>query len=76
MAFVAAGRWDAYWERMTNAWDMAPGVLLVEEAGGIATSVTGDGFDLHAHNVLVSNGAIHTALVGKLNDALHPEDDA
>ena len=76
MAFVAAGRWDAYWERMTNAWDMAPGVLLVEEAGGIATSVTGDGFGLHAQNVLVSNGAIHTALVAKLNAALYPEDEA
>ncbi|MCA0395025.1 MAG: inositol monophosphatase [Proteobacteria bacterium] len=73
MAFVAAGRWDAYWERMTNAWDMAPGVLLVEEAGGTATSVTGDAFDLHGHNVCVSNGAIHTALIDRLNTALYPD---
>ncbi|HRO25886.1 MAG TPA: inositol monophosphatase family protein [Luteimonas sp.] len=69
MAFVAAGRWDAYWERATNAWDMAPGVILVEEAGGIATSVTGDALDLHGQNVCVSNGAIHTVLIDALNAA-------
>src|SRR3546814_4209601 len=32
MAWVAAGRWDAYWERALMAWDMAPGVILVQEA--------------------------------------------
>src|SRR5690606_10523193 len=74
MAFVAAGRWDAYWERMTNAWDMAPGVLLVEEAGGVATSVTGDPLDLEGGNVCVSNGAIHTVLIDTLNAALYPEE--
>ena len=72
MAYVAAGRWDAYWERALNAWDMAPGVILVEEAGGIATSVTGAALDLDAGNVCVSNGAIHTALLDRLNEALHP----
>ena len=70
MAWVAAGRCDAYWERATNAWDMAPGVLLVQEAGGVATSVSGAPLDLHAHNVLVSNGLIQPALVAKLNEAL------
>jgi len=70
MAWVAAGRWDAYWERALNAWDMAPGVILVREAGGRATSVTGAAFDLDAGNVCVSNGAIHGALVDALNQAL------
>ena len=70
MAWVAAGRCDAYWERATNAWDMAPGVLLVQEAGGVATSVTGDALDLHAHNICVSNGLIQAALMAKLNEAL------
>ncbi|WP_202843978.1 inositol monophosphatase family protein [Luteimonas saliphila] len=74
MAFVAAGRWDAYWERATNAWDVAPGVILVEEAGGIATSVTGDALDLEGGNVCVSNGAIHTVLIDTLNAALYPEE--
>ncbi|MFT4257866.1 MAG: inositol monophosphatase family protein [Pseudoxanthomonas sp.] len=70
MAWVAAGRWDAYWERALNAWDMAPGIILVREAGGIATSVSGDRLDLHEHNVCVSNGAVHAALVERLNLAL------
>jgi len=70
MAWVAAGRWDAYWERALNAWDLAPGVILVQEAGGIATSVTGEAFHLAAGNICVSNGAIHDALVEILNQAL------
>ncbi len=71
MAYVAAGRWDAYWERALNAWDMAPGVILVEEAGGRASSVTGQTLDLHAGNVCVSNGALHEVLVERLNLAVH-----
>ena len=67
MAWVAAGRWDAYWERALNAWDMAPGIILVREAGGVATSVTGDRLDLHGQNVCVSNGAVHAALIEQLN---------
>jgi len=70
MAYVAAGRWDAYWERALNAWDMAPGVILVREAGGVATSVTGGTLDVYAGNVCVSNGAIQDALMARLNLAL------
>src|SRR5690606_10460757 len=72
MAYVAAGRWDAYWERALNAWDMAPGAILVEEAGGTATSVTGGALDLQGGNVFVSNGVIHAALLERLDAALHP----
>ena len=70
MAYVAAGRWDAYWERSLNAWDMAPGVILVREAGGVASSVTGGPLDIHAGNVCVSNGHIQAALMEQLNAAL------
>jgi myo-inositol-1(or 4)-monophosphatase len=70
MAWVAAGRWDAYWERALNAWDMAPGIILVREAGGVATSVDGGALDLHGQNVCVSNGAVQTALIARLNAAL------
>ena len=70
MAWVAAGRWDAYWERMLNAWDMAPGVILVQEAGGRATSVTGSELVLENNNVCVSNGAVHDVLIAQLNIAL------
>lgn len=73
MAYVAAGRWDAYWERSLNAWDMAPGVILVREAGGVATAVTGGPVDIHGGNVCVSNGAIQDALMEYLNRALNRE---
>jgi len=70
MAYVAAGRWDAYWERALNAWDMAPGVILVREAGGVASSVTGGLLDIHGGNVCVSNGHIQGALMEQLSRAL------
>jgi myo-inositol-1(or 4)-monophosphatase len=73
MAWVACGRWDAYWERCLNAWDMAPGVILALEAGGGATGVTGDPLDIHAGHVCVSNGAVHDVLIDRLNQALHSE---
>lgn len=69
MAWVAAGRWDAYWERALNAWDMAPGVILVREAGGVATSADGSPLDLHGQNVCVSNGAVQNVLIDVLNQA-------
>jgi len=69
MAWVAAGRWDAYWERCLNAWDMAPGIILVEEAGGRATAVDGGQMDIHAGNVCVSNGGVHDGLIRQLNAA-------
>jgi myo-inositol-1(or 4)-monophosphatase len=70
MAWVASGRWDAYWERCLNAWDMGPGIILVEEAGGRATGVDGGPLDLHAGHVCVSNGGVHGPLIDRLNAAL------
>lgn len=69
MAWVACGRWDAYWERALCAWDMAPGVILVREAGGMASAVDGRVLDVRADNVCVSNGRIHALLIDRLNTA-------
>ncbi len=69
MAWVAAGRWDAYWERCVNAWDMAGGVILVREAGGGASGADGGALDLKGGHVCVSNGAIHAPLIAQLNAA-------
>jgi myo-inositol-1(or 4)-monophosphatase len=49
---------------------MAPGIILVREAGGVASSVTGGPVDVHGGNVCVSNGHIQAALVERLNRAL------
>jgi len=76
MAWVACGRWDAYWERAVMAWDMAPGVILVQEAGGRASGATGAELDLHDGHVCVSNGALHDLLIEQLNLALAPETPA
>ena len=73
-AFVAAGRWDAYWERALNAWDMAPGVILVQEAGGTVTGVDGGPLALDGGHVFASNGAVHAALLDQLERARRGED--
>ena len=44
LAYVAAGRYDGYWERGLNAWDIAAGAVIVREAGGIVTEIDGDDF--------------------------------
>jgi myo-inositol-1(or 4)-monophosphatase len=46
MCYVASGRLDAYWATGTSAWDIAAGVLLVTEAGGTVTDLSGDAFEL------------------------------
>ncbi len=59
LAYVAAGRFDGFWERGVQAWDMAAGVLMVREAGGKVTDITGGPFNLLGENALASNGKIH-----------------
>jgi len=63
LAFVAAGRLEAFWEFNLNPWDTAAGVLLVEEAGGMLTDFAGGAFQLDSRAVLASNGLIHGELV-------------
>ncbi|HUX45515.1 MAG TPA: inositol monophosphatase family protein [Terracidiphilus sp.] len=64
LAYVAAGRLEAFWEFHLNPWDTAAGILLVEEAGGRATDFAGGRFRLDSREVLASNGWIHEELVG------------
>jgi len=59
LSYVAAGRFDGFWERGIQAWDMAAGVLMVQEAGGKVTDISGKPFDLFAENALATNGKIH-----------------
>ena len=54
LAYVAAGRLDAFWELGLNAWDMAAGVLLVREAGGIVTDFSGEGNYLETGNIIAA----------------------
>ncbi|HKZ08645.1 MAG TPA: inositol monophosphatase family protein [Methylomirabilota bacterium] len=68
LAWVAAGRLDGYWELVLGPWDVAAGWLLVEEAGGQVTTVTGSPLDLGAPSVVASNGRIHAAMLATLRE--------
>ncbi len=68
LAYVAAGRLDAFWEFNLNPWDTAAGILLVEEAGGRATGFSGQSFRLDSREILASNGLIHAELLGLFAD--------
>src|SRR5919199_493127 len=63
---VACGRADGYWERGLSPWDMAAGVVLVEEAGGTVTSYDGSPLVLRSGRILATNGQIHDRLSTEL----------
>ncbi len=68
MCYVAAGRFDAYWEVGLHAWDMAAGKLIVEEAGGKVTHYDGSEHKIFGYeNIVVSNGVLHAAMIEHLN---------
>ncbi len=64
LAYVAAGRMEAFWEFNLNTWDTAAGILLVEEAGGQVTDFSGNHYRLDSQEILASNGFIHREMVG------------
>ena len=66
LAWVASGWLDGFWELRLGPWDAAAGSLLVEEAGGRVTNVTGGALDLDAPAVVASNGRIHDAMLAVL----------
>jgi myo-inositol-1(or 4)-monophosphatase len=63
LCFVAAGRLDGFWEAGLSPWDTAAGSLMVTEAGGIVSDLSGEEFDLQSGRALASNGCIHDELV-------------
>lgn len=66
LGFVSAGRLDGYWEWGLAAWDIAAGVLLVSEAGGVVTSMSGGAVDLGRGEIVASNGFLHKWLLDGL----------
>jgi myo-inositol-1(or 4)-monophosphatase len=63
LAYVAAGRLEAFWEFNLNPWDTSAGVLLVQEAGGTVTHFDGGKFTLDSREVLATNGRIKGEMV-------------
>lgn len=66
LAYVACGRFEAYWEVLLKPWDCAGGVLLVEEAGGLVTDYKGAPYDLFGLQMLCSNGHLHPRMLEEL----------
>jgi myo-inositol-1(or 4)-monophosphatase len=63
LAYVAAGRFDGYYAFDNHIWDVAGGIVLVREAGGLITNVDGSPYDPYTPDALASNGRIHAAMI-------------
>jgi len=66
LAYVAAGLIEAFWEPALNPWDLAAGALMVEEAGGRISHISGSPFRVDCRDVLATNGRVHKEMVGLL----------
>ncbi len=69
LAYVACGRFDAYWERWIQPWDVAAAALFVEEAGGRLTRYDSSAFDVWGGEVVATNGKLHDALLDVITSA-------
>lgn len=76
MAYVAAGRFDGFWERGLHPWDLAAGTLIVKEARGMATTIEGRDVPIHKGNVLAANIELYNDLKNLLNKAQSEKDAA
>jgi len=68
LAYVAAGRFDAAWYPELNWWDVAAGILLIEEAGGRSTDYSGASFAGATSSIVASNCALHEAILTHMGD--------
>jgi myo-inositol-1(or 4)-monophosphatase len=74
LAWVAAGRFDGFWEPRLGAWDMCAGTVLVREAGGRVTSYDGGPFSIYEKQILASNGHVHAAMMDVLARTAVPQE--
>jgi myo-inositol-1(or 4)-monophosphatase len=66
LAYVACGRFEGFYEYGLNAWDVAAGTLIVSQAGGKITDFSGGGNYIFGRELLATNNAIHTEILGEL----------
>jgi len=67
LAYLAAGRFDGFWELKLKPWDTAAGCLLVTEAGGVISDIAGGKWQLQSPSLLASNGLIHEQMIKVLS---------
>jgi len=63
LCYLAAGHFDGFWEFKLHPWDVAAGSLMVTEAGGQVTAITGQPFSIYSKDILASNGFIHLQMI-------------
>jgi myo-inositol-1(or 4)-monophosphatase len=68
LCWVAAGRFDGFYEHHLQAWDTAAGFLIVEEAGGKVTDMNGNKYSPYQKQLVASNGLIHDELIEVINN--------
>jgi myo-inositol-1(or 4)-monophosphatase len=69
LCYVAAGRFDGFWEMKLHPWDMAAGSLMVTEAGGRMSDFKGGSFSVYGEEMVASNHLIHNEMLAVLRDA-------
>jgi len=69
LCYVAAGRFEGFWEQHLNPWDVAAGALVVTEAGGRVSGMDGGVFDARAGHLVASNGFVHDAILDVIRDS-------
>ncbi len=62
LAYVAAGRYDGYWQKELNYWDIAAGIILVKESGGFIENIKEEGFNKDKLDIVATNSKIHKEL--------------
>jgi myo-inositol-1(or 4)-monophosphatase len=73
LAYVAAGRLDGFWEIGLNIWDVAAGVLMIQECGGLVTDLAGRDSWQQSGNIVAGNPKIHEALLKLIEPHLTPD---
>jgi len=68
LCWVAAGRFDGFWEYNLNPWDIAAGYLIIEEAGGTVTNFKGEPYSVYDKETLATNGKIHEEMLHVINE--------
>ena len=74
LAYVAAGRYDGFWEFGLSPWDVAAGIVLVREAGGLVTDILGGPATIGGASIVAGNGRLHATVRQVLRESLNESD--
>ena len=66
LAYVAAGRYDGYWQRELSYWDIAAGIIILKESGGYVENMGGKSFNEKKIDIVASNSKIHKEMTNFL----------